>query len=108
MSNKKMFVLIASESKTNFSALCERFNISRECGYKWLRRYRQMGLNGLEEQSRKPLSSPRKTDSICEAKILAVRDKHPAWGARKIHAYLRHRETESLPTASTIISPLGK
>lgn len=102
MSNKKLFITTALEEKGNFSALCQRFNISRECGYKWLKRYKELGLKGLEERSKRPLSSPLKTSPECEAKILQVRNKHPAWGARKIHAYLRRIEKISLPTPSTI------
>jgi hypothetical protein len=58
MSNKKLFIKIATEENGNFSTLCRRFNISRECGYKWLKRYKEFGPKGLEEQSRKPFLSP--------------------------------------------------
>lgn len=102
MSNKKLFVTAAIEKKTNFSALCKQFNISRECGYKWLKRYRQMGTKGLEERSRRPFSSPRKTTDECETQILEVRNKYPAWGSKKIHAYLKQRGILLLPTPSTI------
>lgn len=101
MSNKKSFIKAAIEENGSFSSLCQRFNISRECGYKWLKRYKEHGFKGLEERSRKPLSTPFKTSSECESKILEVRNAHPAWGARKIHAYLK-RLGNALPTSSTV------
>jgi transposase InsO family protein len=102
MSSKKKFVLAVQNSGANFSAICKDFNISRECGYKWLRRFRLLGEQGLEEQPRRPHYSPSKTSIDLEAKILAVRHRHPAWGARKIHAYLTRQGINSLPVPSTI------
>jgi transposase-like protein len=34
---REEFVLLASKEGSNMSALCQRFGISRETGYKWLR-----------------------------------------------------------------------
>lgn len=102
MSNKKKFISAIEEKKTTFSALCKEFNISRECGYKWLRRYKENGEEGLKEKSRKPHSSPLKTSNEIELRILEVRDAHPAWGARKIYAFLARRGIDSLPDPSTI------
>ena len=39
-------------------ALCERFGVSRETGYVWLRRYRQNGPEGLLEVNRVPNGLP--------------------------------------------------
>lgn len=61
-----------------------------------------MGIKGLEEESKRPLSSPSKTPKDTEIQILEVRLKHPAWGARKIRAYLQNKGVSSLPTPSTI------
>lgn len=102
MSNKKLFVKLALEQKDTVSALCKVFNISRECGYKWLRRYKEFGPKGLEELSRKPLRSPSKTSMTSEQEVLKVRNKHPAWGSRKIHAYLKRFGDSSPPAPSTI------
>jgi transposase InsO family protein len=102
MCNKKRFIMKALEKEKSFSSLCQEFNISRECGYKWLKRYQQLGVLGLEEQSRKPNVSPLKTASDIERKILEIRNRYPAWGARKIHAFLKRKEDISLPVPSTI------
>jgi transposase InsO family protein len=101
MSNKMRFVQLALEKKTTFSKLCKEFSISRECGYKWLRRHKNEGDKGLEERSRKPHSSPLKTSSELEKRILDVRWKYPAWGAKKINAHLT-RLGLKVPNPSTI------
>lgn len=102
MSMKARFVAMALQKTVSITELCREFNISRECGYKWLRRYQKMGEDGLKEKSRRPHSSPSKTPILTETMILEVRKRHHAWGARKIHAYLRQHGFTDLPDPSTI------
>lgn len=61
MELKAEFVQMADQSNANMSELCRRFGISRPTGYKWLRRYRKHGLDGLHERSRRPNNSPNQT-----------------------------------------------
>jgi transposase InsO family protein len=70
-------------------------------------RYREAGAAGLEERSRRPLSSPRRTSSQIEAAVLAVRSEHPAWGGRKIAAVLKRRGLTP-PAASTVTQILRR
>ena len=44
---KREFVMLAQADGTNIAELCRRFGISRECGYKWLRAYQEVGELGL-------------------------------------------------------------
>lgn len=97
---RREFVLLASLSGANISALCERFGISRQTGHLWLRRF-AAGETTFEDRSRRPRYSPRRLAGALEAEILAVRDAHPAWGARKIAAVFR-REGLEPPAISTI------
>lgn len=101
MDLKREFALLASQDGVNKEALCRRFGISHKTGYKWLARFRAAGLQGLDEGSRRPLHSPGQTAPSLEAQVLAVRDEHPAWGGRKIRAYLQQRQVDP-PSASTI------
>lgn len=84
------------------SALCARFGISRDKGYKWLKRYQQEGAAGLCDRSRKPLRSPLRTHAGLESTVIAMRCEHPAWGGRKIRAALLRQGHETVPAASTI------
>jgi transposase-like protein len=54
------------------SALCREFGISRKTGYKWARRYFELGAPGLADRSRRPHSSPTAIDpEMAEALVRA-------------------------------------
>ncbi len=108
MSLRREFVLLASQDGANHAHLCHRFGISRTTGYKWRARYRDGGDEALHDRSRRPTTSPTRTPPSVEADVLALRDAHPAWGARKIHTVLaRSRGIES-PAPSTITGILRR
>jgi transposase len=52
----------------NFRALCEEYGISPKTGYKWRERFLRQGLEGMEEDSRRPRSSPKQLSEgqVCE------------------------------------------
>lgn len=100
MDQRQEFVRLASLEGANRRELCRRFAISPETGYKWLRRW-QAGDTVLAERSRRPLASPNQTATPHEERIIALRDAHPAWGARKLAACLQ-REGIDPPAASTV------
>jgi len=102
MSLKKEFIMLAIKTDSNFQLLCHRFNISRKTGYKWLKRFKISGDYGLSDLSRRPHHSPRQSPSWLEQDILSVRDKHTAWGGRKIRTYLIRKHYGYVPAASTI------
>jgi transposase-like protein len=47
------------------AALCRAFGVTRQTGYKWLRRYREDPgePSSLEDRSRRPFANPRQTGS---------------------------------------------
>ena len=102
------FVALAQQEGANRRALCRRFGISPTTGYKWLRRYQAQGHAGLQDRSRRPRHRPRHTPPAVEQAVLAVRAQHPAWGGRKIRAWLDARGYGSLPSASTMTAILRR
>ena len=107
MSLKEEFVRLALVEGANVSELCRRFGVSRPTGHKWLSRYRQAGLAGLVERSRRPLQSPLRCSEAMEAAVLSVRRDHPAWGGRKIRHWLL-RAGLAAPAASTVTAILAR
>ena len=82
--------------------LCRAFGISRKAGYKWARRYKQEGIDGLKDRSRAPKSCPHRTESRCEQVLVAERRQHPLWGPRKLLVVLKRRHPDwAWPAAST-------
>lgn len=102
MSQKEAFVIKALKKENSFKELCHEFQISRETGYKLLRRYEAEGVNGLNPRSRAPHQRPFKTSRPLEEHILTVRTQHPTWGARKIYMHLLNKGLSDLPARSTI------
>ena len=108
MSLRTEFVQMAKLDRANISQLCSRFGISRKTGYKWLRRYQEEGESGLADRSRRPHHSPRHSPAGVEAIVVAMREKHPAWGGRKIKVCLEREGYTEVPSASTITAILGR
>lgn len=95
------FVILAMQTD-NFRELCDRFDISRKTGYKYLNRYCEEGEAGLYDRSRRPKSSPKATSPEIEQLILDLRDKHSVWGPRKLKRRLEDLGHHGIPAPSTI------
>src|SRR5690349_19116055 len=80
MDERREFVMLAMQEGANRRELCRRFGIHPDTGYKWLARWQ--ADQSLADRSRRPHSSPGQTGHDLEERILALRDAHPAWGAR--------------------------
>jgi putative transposase len=82
--------------------LCREFGVSRPTGHKWWKRYKEQGYAGLEEQSRRPKSTPLATAEELVIATLQARDAHPRWGPRKLYVLLRRRFGDETPAVRTI------
>jgi transposase InsO family protein len=103
MDDRLRFVGLVLSGESSVSRLCAEFGISRQCGYKWLGRYRTEGAAGLQERSSAPLRHGRLLDDEIVSAVLALRERWPSWGARKLRAKLLTQRPELvLPAASTI------
>src|ERR1700744_5554682 len=88
MDQRREFVGLAMQEGANRRELCRRFGISSAVGYKWLGRWAAEGE--LTDLARRPHHSPLRTERPVEEHVLAVRDAHPAWGARTIARHLEN------------------
>jgi transposase InsO family protein len=103
MSARREFVKLATQEGTNVRELCRRYGISPTTAYKWIGRGQEQSET-YEDRCRRPLRSPNQTDEAIERKVLALRDAHPFWNARKIRRLLAGRlePGQLLPAASTV------
>ena len=108
MSVREEFAALATIEGANVRELCRRFGVSPKTGYKWISRYRELGLEGLSDQSRRPRSSPGSTAAEMVALIAELRRKHPAWGGRKLKRRLEDLQHTEVPAASTITAILRR
>lgn len=103
MSERARFVIAVREHGMSIAAACREFGVSRQSGYKWLKRYDDGGVEALASRSRAPKSSPQATPEPVISQIVALRERHPDWGPKKLRAYLRATQSETRwPAASTM------
>jgi putative transposase len=102
MNVKTKLVLRVFEAKVPFNDLCKEFWISRKNGYKCKERFLEQGLEGLSDQSRRPVSSPQQLGENSVCKIVKLKLAHPSWGPRKIPMVFARSFPEcELPSDST-------
>jgi transposase InsO family protein len=103
MDQKTQFIADYLHHCFSFAELCDHYGISRKTGYKWVDRYLKLGPAGLEDQSRRPRSSPTQTAEPIVAALLETRQRHPPWGAKKILTLVHKKHPRwSLPHRSTV------
>jgi len=91
------------------AALCREFGISRPTGYKIFTRYKDLGLEGLIDRSRRPYRQANRLPFQVERTIVALRQEHPTWGAVKIREkILRDFPMVPAPAKSTVHAVLDR
>lgn len=71
--------------------ICRIFGVSERTLRRWCRFYREEGVEGLRDDSRRPHRSPNRIHGNLANRILQLRRRHPAWGALRIHALLTRK-----------------
>src|SRR5215813_9595091 len=85
------------------SDLCRRHGISRETFYVWKRRRESGEARWFEELSHAPASCPHATSAQVADRVIAVRQRFPHFGSKKIKAWLeRDSPKVNWPATSTI------
>jgi len=83
--------------------LCADYQISRKTGYKWVDRFETAGPPGLQDHPRRPAHSPLATAPGLVERLVALRKRHPRWGAKKLLAVVRRQDHDAAwPSRSTV------
>ncbi len=85
------------------AVVCREFGISRVTGYKIFNRYKDCGLEGLQDRSRRPYRHANQLPFQIERTILRLKRKHPSWGARKIRDKLIKEYSMIQPPAKSTV-----
>jgi hypothetical protein len=103
------FVLECEEELLTMTELCRIYEIARETGYEWLRRFRAGGLEALHDLDRAPARHPNQTPAAIEQAVLKLRRAHMRWGPRKLKRVLERDDPGMrYPAASTIGALLAR
>ena len=81
LEQRKGFIAGCEAGEESMAELCRRYGISRQTGYKWLRRFAAGGKGGLEELSRAPHHQFQEMLGEVAEEILGARRGHPRWPA---------------------------
>lgn len=91
------------------AGLCREFGISRKTGYKIFNRYKDCGLEGLTDRSRRPYRQANQLPLQIEKLIVGLKREYPHWGAPKIRERLRKLYPElQCPAISTVHAVLDR
>src|SRR5262245_18745478 len=103
-------ILIAEYLSQDYklAELARRRGVSRKTVYKWIERYRQQGLRGLQEGSRAAHTHPNEISEEMEQRILEWKGQRPMWGAPKIHSKLfAYADSPAESTVSNVLRRHG-
>jgi putative transposase len=103
MDERVKFIGLYLEHEWPMAALCREFGISRKTGYKLVRRYIELDIEGLKDKSRAPHRHPNAVSAELEQAVVSARSTHPSWGPKKLQAWLQRQDsTTKWPAASTM------
>ena len=97
--------LVTDHHKKHFSItdLSQKYGISRPTVYKWVRRFKKLGIEGLKELNRAPKNCPHRTDEKMIKLLIQEKLKNRKRGPRKVRAQLKRQYPKLvLPAISTI------
>jgi putative transposase len=91
------------------SVACREFGITRRTGYKVYNRYKECGLEGLSDRSRRPYRHANQLPYQVQRAILLIKKEYPSWEAPKIKEKLK-RQFPGIhqPATSTIHAVLDR
>lgn len=103
MSERESFINGWLSGCFSVTELCERFEVSRKTGYKWINRFKAEGMTGLADQSRARHTQAQRTSDAVIERIVELKLRYDRWGPVTIHSAL-HRDNPdgSWPAISTI------
>ena len=94
----------------NAAFTCRHFGMSRQCFYRWWRRYDPHNLLTLEARSHRPHQLRRPTWSVQQAeRVLTIRRQYPRWGKDKLrHLLLKQGLSLSASMIGRMLSDLKR
>ncbi|HTM04395.1 MAG TPA: helix-turn-helix domain-containing protein [Vicinamibacterales bacterium] len=109
MEDERLWFVARQLDGERMTALCAEFGISRKTGDKIYDRYKEVGLQGLTDRSRRPYRHANQLPMAIEKTIVRLKREYPNWGAPKIRERLRQRCPEvQCPAISTVHAVLDR
>jgi transposase InsO family protein len=98
MEQRYQAVLAVQVDGLEVTVVAEKFGVSRQSVYSWLRRYEQGGLDALADRSHRPATCPHQMPAVVEARVCELRRQHPFWGPARIAYRLARDGFDPVPS----------
>jgi transposase len=96
-------IIALHQERYGYAEIADRIGCSRWTVGRWVRTWKRDGPSGLESGSHRPHTvHPLTTPVRVQARIRAIRDHHPGWGARLIQRQLEVEQITPVPSERTI------
>ena len=106
---ERLRVIARALDDEKLAGLCREFGISRKTGHKIFNRYKDCGIDGLTDRSRRPYRHANQLPMQIEKLIVKLKKDYPHWGAPKIRERLRRCYPDvHCPAISTVHAVLDR
>ena len=105
MDERLTMVALYRNGRIPMTEICDQAGVSRKTAYKWIARFAEEGVAGLEDRYRAPHVQAHKTPAAVVGRLVSMkRDKrYRHWGPKKLVAWLRREEPAvDWPAPSTV------
>ena len=101
-------VLEVLEDGLPVTEVAMRHGVSRQTVHTWLRRYREAGMAGLVDRSRRPPRCAHQISAEMEGLVCDLRRHHPRWGPWRLVHELRRQGVAGIPGRTSIYRVLDR
>ncbi len=102
----KLKVVKKAQELSNYVATAKEFNITDNSVRKWVKEYKEHGLDALLSKSSRPNYSPKKTSQWVIDKITKIKKEREEMGSKAMSEHLKR--FESIDLSSTAIAKIFK
>ena len=108
MTERLEFIKACSNRNEYILDVCDRFGISEKTGQKWLKRFREGGVEALEDRSHAPLNHAGRITPEVATRIFDLKRKYPELRAREARDWLILNEPRENGERWPAVSSIGE
>lgn len=92
MERRRQFIEDWLTQAWTMTELCATYRVSRKTGHQLVNRFSAEGWSAVVDRSRRPHRTPLPISPEVRTRVLALRERRPGWGARKLRSRLLRLE----------------